>query len=127
MDARRIETPRAAASSGELPPSAGLAAVDPVYSGPDGGGQIGAPEFMLRHDALRSALVAFEAAKPGFRGAERFELTVAARLLGWSGPLDLLQWSRRRVEAYNATMASAVREMLAAISVNNSLTRRIGE
>jgi hypothetical protein len=75
------------------------------------------------------ALLAFERAPAGFRGTERFELTLAARALGWSGQSGerLLDWSRARVVAYRAVMAAAVREMLGAISINNSLTRRIGE
>ena len=87
------------------------------------------PEFMVRHDALAMALLAFERAPAGFRGTERFELTLAARALGWSGQSGerLLDWSRARVVAYRAVMAAAVREMLGAISINNSLTRRIGE
>ena len=82
---------------------------------------------MVRHDALATALLAYEEALAGFRGVERFNLTVAARVCGWSGQGDLLAWSRCRVLAYRQVMAGAVRDMLAAISVNNSLTRAIGE
>lgn len=129
MDARRIETPSATDSIGELPPRAGPAPVSPDPSGPDGGGRIGETEFMVRHDALAMALLAFERAPAGFRGTERFTLTLAARTLGWSGETGdrLLDWSRARVVAYRAVMAAAVREMLGAISINNSLTGRIGQ
>lgn len=82
-------------------------------------GKIETPEFMARHDALVTALHAYEAAQPGFRGAERFALTIASRGLGWSGHGDLLAWARVRVLAYHAVMAVAVRDMLAAISVNS--------
>ncbi len=127
MDARRIETPSATDRIGELPPRAGLAPVSSDLSGPDGGGQFGETEFMVRHDALAMALLAFEAAPAGFRGTERFTLTIAARTLGWPGGVDLIIWSRARVVAYRAVMAAAVREMLGAISINNSLTRRIAK
>ncbi len=125
MDARRTETPRAADSIGLAPPSARLAPVDPVQSGPDGGGQIGDPEFMTRNDELGRALAYYEAAQPGFRGAEKFALTLAARALGWSGQSGdrLLDWSRLRVADYRAAMAATVRGFARAISQN----RRIGE
>jgi hypothetical protein len=125
MDAFRQETPRAADSIGSVPPSARLAPVDPVQSGPDGGGQIGGSVY--DYDNLVTALQHYDEAPAGFGGTERQWLAVCARLCGWTGGEDLIVWSRRRVATYRQMMAAAVRDMLVAISVNNSLTRRIGE
>lgn len=85
------------------------------------------PGSMGDYDLLASRLNDYEDAPAGFGGVERELLDRSARRCGWPGGDDLIAWSHRRVATYRRFMAGAVADLLTEISVNNSLTRRIGE